>query len=288
MVKSYTRRQFLKKVLSSVTTTLLATTGGYIYARYIEPKYIEVTEHTIKHSLIPKSFHQMRIVQFSDTHIGENFTLQHFEKVVDKINTLQPDLVFFTGDLIDIPNTYNHLDKVAPILSRIKAPFGKYYIYGNHDHGGFGTDIYKNIMNLADFQLLMNSSITIKNNKDIITIAGVDDAMLGKPDFETTFKHISANTYTIILIHEPDIAPRAEELGAHLQLSGHTHGGQIKVPFIGPIVTPPLGNHYVEGYFEIGPSKMPLFVNRGLGTTRLPFRFLSRPEISVYTLNVVD
>ncbi|MFC4320372.1 metallophosphoesterase [Litchfieldia salsa] len=287
MSNIYTRRQFLKKGLKSLFTTVLASSLGYFYARYVEPKWLQITKHTITHPLIPKSFDNIKIVQFSDTHIGHSFDIDHFRVVASKLNELEPDIVFFTGDLIDNPSIFPSPDELIPILYNIKAPLGKFSIYGNHDHGGYGSDIYRDVMINSNFTTLLNESIEIKKEKGKIIVVGLDDIMLGRPDFTGAFEKITGDHYTIALVHEPDVAPRVASFGAHLQLSGHTHGGQIQFPFLGPIITPPLGKDYPEGKFTIGATNTLLYVNRGLGTTRLPFRFLSRPEISVYTLKSI-
>lgn len=284
MSKKYTRRQFIKRAFATTSTVVIASAFGYWYARYFEPKQLEISTHTIKHPTIPKEFHNLKIVQFSDTHVGHHFSLDQLNKIVDKINDLKPDLLFFTGDLMDEPNKYAATNHLIPILGRLEAPLGKFAIYGNHDHGGYGSEIYKMLMEQTDFTLLMNHSkeIFLKNSK--ITIVGLDDVMLGRPNFEQAFQSVDSSSFTILLAHEPDIAERAAEVGAHLQLSGHSHGGQIQIPFVGPLITPPLGSIYYEGAHEIGPTKMFLYVNRGLGTTRLPLRFLAKPEISIFTL----
>ncbi|MCH1623962.1 metallophosphoesterase [Ferdinandcohnia quinoae] len=284
MSKKYSRRQFLKRTFTTTLIVALTSSFGYVYARYIEPKQIQISQHTISHSLIPKDFNNVKIVQFSDTHVGHYFDLEQLEKIINTINELRPDIVFFTGDLMDEPNKYAAANHLIPILLNVKAPLGKYAIYGNHDHGGYGSDIYKSIMLQSEFNLLMNNSMEILKGNSKIIVAGLDDAMLGRPDLQATFDKIDSSTYTILLAHEPDIAPKISELGAHLQLSGHSHGGQIQLPFYGPLITPPLGSNYYEGSYTIGDSKMTLYVNRGLGTTRLPLRFLSKPEISVFTL----
>src|SRR5690606_32433128 len=106
MTEKYSRRQFLKRVFATTLTTVLTSTFGYTYARYLEPKLIELTTHTITHSLIPQAFHDIKIIQFSDTHIGYNFDIDQLQKVVEKINRFSPDLVIFTGDLMDEPNKF--------------------------------------------------------------------------------------------------------------------------------------------------------------------------------------
>lgn len=278
-----TRRTFLQKSITSLFGGVALTSFGYYYARFIEPKRLTVTAHTISHSLIPKSFDGIKIVQFSDTHLGYHFSLAQLRRVVMRINDLAPDVVVFTGDLMDAPNQYRFSHDIAPILAKIRAPLGKFCIYGNHDHGGYGTDLYKKIMKQAGFRVLVNKHVWIEQpDKSKIAIVGADDLMLGKPDFAKMFQSIPPSTYTILLLHEPDGATKAARYPVHLQLSGHSHGGQIQLPFIGPLVTPPLAVQYYEGFYRI--QDMTLYVNRGLGTTRMPFRFLTPPELTVFTL----
>ncbi|MFC0270708.1 metallophosphoesterase [Metabacillus herbersteinensis] len=283
MKKNYTRRSFLKGVLSFSFASLLTAFGGYTYARYIEPIMIDITPITITNPKISKAFDGLKIVQFSDTHLSDFFTLSQLEKVVAKINSLQPDLLLFTGDLMDEPNQYTEIHQIVPILKKLKAPLGKFAVYGNHDHGGYGTDIYKNVVNLAGFDLLKNEKRTVPLlDGSVITVAGIDDLMLGKPDYEQTLAKLDESLFTILLAHEPDAAVNAKNYSVDLQVSGHSHGGQIQIPFFGPLITPPFATIYTEGMYSI--NNMQLYVNRGLGTTRLPFRFLSMPEITVFTL----
>ncbi|MGV3463891.1 MAG: metallophosphoesterase [Heyndrickxia sp.] len=120
------------------------SSGGYIYSRYIEPHRLDLNQVTIQHEHIPKSFHGCKIVQFSDTHLGFQYNLNQFHKHITTINNLDPDIIFFTGDLMDKPNQYPLKKELCDMLKQLKAPFGKYAVYGNHDHGGYGTDIYGN------------------------------------------------------------------------------------------------------------------------------------------------
>ncbi|MCQ6275093.1 metallophosphoesterase [Bacillus sp. V3B] len=289
MTKKWSRRTFIKKIMASLLTMVATGTGGYYYAREIEPKLLDINHHSITRSHIPKGFDQFRMIQFSDTHLGFQYTLKQLEKLIDRINQLNPDIVFFTGDLIDEPNKYKNSEQIIPILLKLNAPFGKFAVYGNHDHGGYGTDLYTNIMNESGFVVLQNDAYEIKLlDHSRIHIIGLDDAMLGKPDLEKALDNIPSDTYKILLAHEPDLAEIAVGQGIHLQLSGHSHGGQVKIPFFGALVTPPYSELYYEGFYELGDSQDPmtLYVNRGLGTTRLPFRFLSKPELTLFTIDV--
>jgi len=287
MLNKVSRRFFLKRFLQLGLITLGSGTGVYYYARDIETRMLKITEHTIEHSLIPVGFDGCKIVQFSDTHLGFQYNLNQLEKLITKIDAYSPDIIFFTGDLMDAPNQYEHQSKIPPLLSSLKAPLGKFCVYGNHDHGGYGSDIFQSIMSQSGFTILQNDNRSVKLlDGSLIYIIGLDDAMLGKPNFEQALENIPDYSYKILLSHAPDLADQALFYGIELQLSGHSHGGQIKIPFFGALVTPPFAEKYTEGFYEIKnhSQKLTLYVNRGIGTTRLPFRFLSHPELTVFQL----
>lgn len=286
MAKKQTRRTFLKRTFGSFFTVLGLSSGGYLYANRIEPSLLDIQEHKIKHPLIPNSFAGIKIIQFSDTHLGFQYNLNQFNKLVEKINSLQPDIILFTGDLMDEPNQYTEINKLIPILKKLYAPLGKYCIFGNHDHGGYGSEIYRNIMETTNFTVLLNDSAQVKlKDGSKIYLLGIDDAMLGNPNLPLTLKNVPTNSFKILLSHAPDLAETAAQYPIHWQLSGHSHGGQIKIPFFGALVTPPFAQIYPEGLYSIGENNpLSLYVNRGIGTTRLPFRFMSKPELTVFTL----
>ncbi|MDQ0176956.1 metallophosphoesterase [Bacillus chungangensis] len=286
MNERISRRSFLKKSITTILSILGLTTGGYVYAKYFEPKRLQINKVNIEHHKIPASFNGMKMIQFSDTHLGFQYNLQQLEKHVDLINQMEPDLLFFTGDLMDKPNQYTSIDYIAPILDRLHAPLGKFAIFGNHDHGGNGTRIYEHIMQSSGFQLLNNEAVNIKLlDGEEIVIAGIDDAMLGTPDIPRALRDVPHDRFTILLSHAPDLADYAAVHGVDCQLSGHSHGGQVKIPFFGPLVTVPYAKKYWEGSYDInGTAPLFLYVNRGLGTTRMPFRFAAVPEITIFTL----
>ncbi len=285
MPKKQTRRMFLKRTFGSFLTVLGLSSGGYFYASRIEPFLLEIQEQQIKHPLIPKSFDGIKIIQFSDTHLGFHYNLTQFEKLVKQINEYRPDLIFFTGDLMDEPNKYTEMNKLVHLLEKLDAPMGKYCIFGNHDHGGYGSDIYRNIMDITNFTVLLNDSIPVRHKDgSSIFIVGIDDAMLGHPNLPLALKKVPNDKFTVLLSHAPDLADTAAQYPIHWQISGHSHGGQVKIPLIGALVTPPFARKYPEGLYSIG-SKNPLtlYVNRGIGTTRLPFRFMAKPELTIFT-----
>jgi uncharacterized protein len=287
MLKNQTRRTFLKRITGSILTILGLGAGGYVYANRIEPSLLGITRQEIRHPLIPAGFHNKKIIQFSDTHLGFQYNLNQFKKLVDIINAEQPDMILFTGDLMDEPNMYKEINNLTGIIKNLHAPLGKYCIYGNHDHGGYGTEIYRNIMEAAGFTVLLNNaSFTKLADGSRIFIAGIDDVMLGKPDLSAALKNVPENQFCILLAHEPDFAQTALQYPIHWQLSGHSHGGQVKLPFMGALILPPFAEIYQEGLYTIGgDNELILYVNRGIGTTGLPFRFFSKPELTVFTLS---
>lgn len=278
------RRSFIKKLLAGSLAFFGISGGTYYYARNIEPGLLTLHRETIQSIKIPSSFDGFKIIQFSDTHIGFHYTLDQFQELVNKINALEPDLIVFTGDLVDKPNQYNWNPRLTNLLSSLNAPKGKFWIYGNHDHGGYGTEIIKEVMGQANFQLLKNSHHTIEQQVDRILIAGIDDVMLGQPNLSKTLENTNPDLFTILLAHEPDFADKSMEFPVDVQLSGHSHGGQVRLPFVGHLYTPFYAEKYVEGKYTFKSSNLDLYVSRGIGTTRLPYRFLCKPEITLFTL----
>lgn len=277
------RRTFIKRSFGSLITLIGLSGGTYFYARDIEPNLLKITEEPIHYPNIPTAFHNFKIVQFSDTHIGFHYDLDQFKELAIKINQLQPDLILFSGDLVDKPNQFYWDDRIVEILRSMNAEYGKYWIYGNHDHGGYGTEIVKDIMEAGEFILLQNESVPINKEGSYFTLAGIDDVMLGKPDLNKALQNQQEKDFTILLSHEPDFADITKNYPVQVQLSGHSHGGQVRFPFIGDLYTPPYAEKYVQGKYELK-QNFTLYVNSGIGTTRLPYRFLCKPELHMYEL----
>ncbi|MBG9789831.1 metallophosphoesterase [Brevibacillus laterosporus] len=304
----------VKYSLSTLLVLIIVCVAGVIYAVYVEPKSLVTTRHQLEVSGSLDKQQDLTIVQFSDTHVGPHFSLAQLKVVVTLINEQKPDLIMFTGDLLDRVRSFKESkDELIAILAELNAPLGKFAVYGNHDRGGGGSAYYQQVMEQANFDLLVNDvrTISLANNKSI-TIAGLDDFLLGKPKVEETLEPLQqgnqltrrkeqnqsnqlnnvtsphSDTFVICLVHEPDVADRIVNYPVDLQLSGHSHGGQVQVPLLGPVVTPSLARKYKEGLYEIHNENntMKLYVNRGIGTTRLPIRLGSTPEISIFTLKI--
>ncbi|GAA0446238.1 metallophosphoesterase [Lentibacillus halophilus] len=274
----------MKRILGSVTALVGLGGGGYYYARDVEPRLLTTTSENLTSSKIPPELDDFTIVLFSDTHIGFHYSLEQFADLTDDINRLDPDLIVFSGDLVDAPDTYNWNNELIQLLQKLKANHGKYWIYGNHDHGGYGTETVKNVMDKGGFELLQNTHKTIKRDRGQFVLAGIDDVILGKPDLKMALSGADPDLFTILLAHEPDYADNTAHFPVDVQLSGHSHGGQVRLPFIGHLYTPLYAQKYVQGKHVLDEGNLALYVNRGIGTTRLPYRFFCRPEMHIFRL----
>lgn len=277
------RRTFIKKSFASLLALLGIGGGTYYYAQEIEPSMLKVHQTKLFSKRLPSSFEGFSVLQFSDTHVGFHYSLDQLSELIREINQHSPDMIVFTGDLVDAPNKFNWNGELLSILSKLNAPHGKFWVYGNHDHGGYGTEIVEEIMAKSGFTLLKNDHVLVERSTDTIALAGLDDIMLGQPDLTNALNGAADDLFTMLLVHEPDYADTVKSFPVDVQLSGHSHGGQVRIPFIGHVYTPAYAEKYVDGHYQIS-ERLQLFVSRGIGTTRLPYRFLCVPEMTIYRL----
>lgn len=252
-----------------------------IYSFIIEPKWVEIKHVTVKANKFPADFKGLRVVLFSDTHLGFFFDQSDLQRTVEKINQLKPDVVCFTGDFLDSKDSISVLDSAVPILQNLQAPLGKFAILGNHDYRSDEKQITKTLQK-GGFHVLVNQSITVQKDQQSFSFIGLDDVLHGNPDLVQAMNNVDKNHSKVLLVHEPDIAWKIQQNDIDLQLSGHSHAGQVRIPFVGPLLTSKLGKTYNAGLYQVG--NLTVYTNRGLGTTILPVRFMARPEITVLTL----
>lgn len=256
------------------------------YAFKIEPYRLKVNEYYLTEK--KEDTKPIKIVQFSDVHIKEDFTYENLDKAVSLINKQNPDIVVFTGDLYDNYARYNDDGNIIAKLQKIQAKYDKIAIWGNRDYGGGAVRQYENIMEQAGFTLLKNGNwyVTADNGKKIL-FTGLDDSLLGNVNMPDSTK-IYESDYDILLSHEPDTVEDYLDYGYDLTLSGHSHGGQVKIPFL-PIINKKaisatsLSTKYGGGmYFLDSNNNKKIYVNTGIGTTHISARFGVVPEISVF------
>lgn len=290
-ILSEAKREKRKKNVLFCTKILFILMAGvtifYLLNTYIFTKMIVVKEERIIDDKIPKNFSGTKIVQFSDLHYGSTIFMNDVKKLVKLINVRNPDLVIFTGDLIDqnYNISSNEREKLIKALSGINASIGKYAVMGDED-----SDEYATIIKQANFSLLNNSYDLIYDDDNLpIIIIGVGSLLEKKYNIEDAynyFKDANSNTelYKIVIFHEPDLTDYIlSGHEANLLLAGHSHNGNIILPFVGSVVKYEGANSYYSEKYNVGNSK--LFISSGVGTNGIGVRFLCQPSINFFRLS---
>lgn len=254
--------------------------AALLYAWRIEPRWLRVAHRTLAVPDLPPAFEGYRIAQLSDLHLGVRLTQNALPRVVEMTNREAPDLVVLTGDIATAGR--EGLEAGAAVLSRLEARDGVWAILGNHDYFSRAS-VLKTHLADAGITLLRNEHRVVTRGADRLVLAGMDDVLWGLPDLPLALRGAPEDAPVILLAHEPDYAPAAaENPRVVLQLSGHAHGGQVRLPGLPPLLLPDLGRLYPEGAYQVG--GMALYVSTGVGTGRVVLRFNCRPEIAVITL----
>jgi predicted MPP superfamily phosphohydrolase len=246
------------------------------------PNKIIISNLSIPLPRLPAEFDGYRIAQLSDFHLGTWLVGQDIIEIVDIVNQLEPDLIAITGDFV---NSYP--ERYAPILiqalSKLKAADCAVAVLGNHDHYT-DSKIIREVLQKSNIVELRNRIHPIQRNTAYLYLAGIDDRMTRKDDLQSVIDQIPDEKSSVILLaHEPDFADISAKSGRFdMQISGHTHGGQICLPLLGNLYLPRLGRKYPSGKYHV--DDMVLYTNRGLGTSWLKLRYNCPPEISVFTL----
>jgi predicted MPP superfamily phosphohydrolase len=277
---SITRRSFM----------LGATAFGVGIAAFASTRgrhQLQITHRTFAIANLPDAFLGFRFVQISDIHLEEYTETWFLEHVVAQVNALNPELVLITGDFVSrgpraMPVAWRAAGLCAEVLTGLKAP-QRYAILGNHDVV-VGPEHVIPPLQAHGTPVLVDSYVAIERGHDRLWLCGTDDATRN-PTLVNTIP-TDPRAPVLLMCHEPDYAdilaldPRFQQVD--LMLSGHSHGGQVRLPFAGPLILPPLGKKYVEGLFHLGRTQ--LYVNRGIGTVGLPFRLDCPAEITEITL----
>lgn len=252
-----------------------------LYAYFIGTSFLDVKEYKIESSIIPDSFNGFKVVHISDIHYGI-INKSKLENMINKVNELKPDIIFFTGDLIDknIKPSEELKNELISSLSKLNSSY-KYAIYGNED---YNNEFYKDIITSANFILLENEAKLLFYKDSIpIEIIGFNsiETSPNYDDINNLLEGIDETTlYKIVLTHEPDSLKSFINYEPDLILSGHTLGGLVKLPFGKPLFLPDNGKTYYEDYYEINNSK--IFISNGIGTSNLSIRLNNHPSINFY------
>ncbi len=229
----------------------------------------------------------MKIVFISDLHFGFSMNQELFNEVIDWVNKLDADVVLFGGDLFDHPSTLLPDESmqfaVSSGLSRMNANIAKIAVLGNHDHESKLTStMTTKVLQDGGFNVLVNQMQRIEVGLGALQIVGIDSSILGKPNIEQSLALVSEDELVVVLTHTPDTALKLPGQKVDWQLSGHSHGGQIALPWIGPIVTPPHSREFTHGSYNVNDIR--LDVTNGLGTTGVKARFFANPTIHLFIL----
>ena len=292
---NFKRRKFLKASALTVAGMGTAGVGTYYYAKEIEPSWFDTTHITLRLPHLTPAFQGYRLVQISDIHTDSNFmTANRLAGLVRDVNVLQADLLVITGDFVT-----HYMPSDKPILSELRnlqAKDGVFGIMGNHDHSS-GIGWVRFCLQGTNVQELKNAVHTIQRGDEMLHLVGMDDlwpANWGTPEPLTThlplLQQLTASLpqqgAAILLVHEPDFADISATIGRYdLELSGHSHGGQVSLPLIGPIALPPLAHNYPSGLYHV--KNMIHYTNRGLGMVSPEVRLNCRPEITVFELSTI-
>jgi len=250
-------------------------------ARYVNPYKPVLERVSIPVPADHPGLAGLRIGFITDTHVGPFISADDLQRATDLIAAEQPDLILLGGDYVSESARYT-ADAVEVIRHLIDAaPLGGYAVLGNHDLSVSSTRVREALV-AAGIPVLRNDATSVAYGGDQLWIAGIDETLLGEPRPAETFAQVPPSAAALALWHEPQFAEEAAEHGAFLQLSGHTHGGQIRIPGVGPIGLPVHGKRYVMG-LEYA-SGMPVYTARGVGVYRPPLRFNCPPEVTLVTL----
>ena len=278
------------KILKIFIVFILILGGITAYSYFIAPRMLQVHEYKIVNPNITENFNGFKIVHISDLHYGRAFDKERLKKIVESINEQKPDIVVLTGDLIDKDTkmTTSISKEISDELSKIEATIAKYAINGNND---LNFDEWTNIINNSGFKNLNNTYDTIyKDGYDSIFIAGVstikdkvsiNDKLNEANEYLNSFEK-DGPIYKILIMHEPDTVDDINDNNFDLILAGHSHAGQVRLPFIGAIFLPDGAKKYYDSYYKI--DNTDLYISNGLGESNYNFRLFNTPSYNLYRI----
>lgn len=281
----------MKKFIRFLLIILLIVLLVLIYGRYGATRGLVTKEYKIETKDIDSSFDGLKVVHFSDLHYLRVTDSSTLKKVVEEINLINPDIVFFTGDLIDKDFTLDDKEKetLISLLQSINSKYGKYAVLGNHDYMK-DESLFKEIFTSSNFMLMQNTyDIIVNSNNDKIFIGGVDSYSNDRADISKTMEYFKENediNYKIIIVHEPDYADTIlKDYDIDLILAGHSHNGQVNIPYIKNFFLPYGSRKYFENHYKI--NNTDLYISSGVGMSLINFRLFNKPSINFYRINKI-
>jgi len=276
-----TRRQFLR---AAAATGTLAVVGD---ALLLAPNRPRIVRQEFFLPRWPERLNGFTVAMLSDFHYDPYFSVHPLRAAIAMVNRLHPDLIALTGDFVSVPLVGDETkaafaaEPCARLLRQMTAPHGLWAVMGNHDDATDAEHV-THALQAENIRVLANQSEPIEQDGSRFWLAGVNDVISGTADLSKTMHGVPAGEPVILLAHEPDFADEASQYPIDLQLSGHSHGGQIRIPFLPPLYLPELAKKYVWGTYHVGP--LTLHTSAGLGTIGIPMRLNCPPEVTVLTL----
>ena len=280
------RRKFL--YTGAIAAAGVAATGAWGFS---ESNHPQVTRLEIPLARLPHAFDGFTIAQLSDFHYHDQLSVTPIRKAVEIVNGLHPDLIALTGDFVTVPaldaligNPRRFAETAEPcaqLLQELRAPLGRFAVLGNHDGSSDPSRVSRALRDHG-MPVLTNRAVPLERGRDRIWLAGIDDVLEGRPDVALALENIPSAELTILLAHEPDFADEVSLTPVDLQLSGHSHGGQVWIPGIGAPWLPALARRYPRGLYKV--RDLILYTNFGIGTIHAPVRINCPPEITMITL----
>ncbi len=271
------RRQFLKWSIGSSCASILAIS----YPVFIERYLVQFNIYRIPVPRLPEEFNGIKLLHISDLHYGPLVPFSFVEKLFQKVQAIDKDIIVCTGDYIRERNSTEQINTIWPLLSKLVAPEGVFSVLGNHDHWG---DTERSLYWLEKSgQNARSKAIPIERKGQRLWVVGVGDLWEDDMDIDEVLRKVPKDECRIVLAHNPDSADNPYEGEVDLMISGHTHGGQVNVPFFGPPVLPVKNKSYSSGLVKTTKGQS-LFISRGIGWAIYPVRFNCFPEIPILEL----
>lgn len=274
------RRQFLKSLGQVAVTYAITGTGLHQYGKNVEAEWLSVETVQIPLSNLKPALEGLKIVHMSDIHLYPFTQIEFIREAIALANSLQPDLIALTGDYIT--DELDAIFELAPALGSLDAKYGVFASMGNHEVWSNPTVIRASLEEVG-LSVLVNEGIVLDISGETIGLAGVDALWEGRPDLDAAVKKLPLGVPVVLMTHEPDFADESALDGrVSLQLSGHSHGGQICLPGLGPVVSGPHAQKYPKGLYNV--NGMWVYTTRGIGTGPIPHRINCPPEVTEITL----
>jgi len=256
------------------------------YSIFDEPNLFKVETVRLKLERLPRVFSDFRLAQISDIHMGGWMNLDRLQHVADLVIAQKPDVLLITGDFLFghrfTEGSKQGINDLIKVLSPLAASIPSFAVLGNHDYWT-NPEAAREMLCLSGIMDLTNTVFTVTREGGNLHLCGVDDIRHGDVRLNDVLAQLGENSAAILLVHEPDFADTSAATGKFdLQISGHTHGGQIVIPFYGPPILPLSGRKYPSGLYKVG--NMFQYTNRGVGMDRLAIRFNCPPEITIFIL----